>query len=89
MNEAVADAKREQDVDLLANVIARGLSGALKMSFSEVGSIFSAAKNVGTDQEVAVRALRKFIDEHEHAIPILAAALGAQGVERLKQALAT
>lgn len=81
------DHQREADIETLSDVLASGLTGALNLDFAQASKLFGAAKRLGATKEVPVRALSKFIETHEEALPILAAALSAEAAAKLRAML--
>jgi hypothetical protein len=79
----------EAEVDLLSDLVAGALSATLNLQINQAMGLFSAANKVracpAAGKEMAVRGLRKFLETQDtEAVAILAAALGAEGLQRLK-----
>jgi len=74
-----------KDNDTLANALHELLTGNLKLGLNLVG-IGKALKasTEARDRAWIVQGLKKYLDENEEAIPVLAAALGASGVDKIK-----
>lgn len=82
-----SDPQREADIEILSDVLAGGLTGALSLDFAQASKLFGAAKRLGATREVPARALSKFIETHEDALPILAGALSAEAAAKLRAML--
>lgn len=73
----------DDDLKTLSDSLCQLLSGELKVGTGLL-RIGSAWKRQGRNKQWVQSGLSRWIDEHEEALPLIAAALGASGVERLK-----
>jgi hypothetical protein len=74
---------QDEDIDLLSGLLAKGLSGGLNIGMGEAMKIFGAAKRVGVNQEVTVRALRRFCMEDPRAVDMLEMACSNETLAKL------
>ena len=74
------------NTDTLANALSDLLTGELKVGLGLI-SVGKALKEetAKKNRTWITKGLKKFLDENEEALPILAAALGAGGVEKAKE----
>lgn len=74
---------QEDDLEVLSNSLFDLLSGELKvgMGLLKVGA---SLKREGKNKEWVTKGLQRWMAENEEALPLLAAALGEEGVQRLK-----
>jgi len=77
----------EEDIELLSDVLASGLQGAMNINISQVGRLFGAGKRLGPNKDVPIRAISKFIEQNEDALPIIAGALSASAAKKLREIL--
>ena len=76
-------ANEEKDVDILANNLSDLLSGELKVGVGLL-KVGGSLKREGKNKEWVIKGFRQWMDANEDAVPIIAAALGQGGLDKLK-----
>ena len=76
-------ANEEKDVDILANNLSDLLSGELKVGVGLL-KVGGSLKREGKNKEWVIKGLRQWMEANEDAVPLIAAALGQGGVDKLK-----
>lgn len=72
-----------KDIEVLTESLVQLLTGQLKVG-ANLLAVAGALKRQGKNKEWITRALSRWINENEEAVPLVAGALGSTGIEKIK-----